>query len=54
MAGRSDQEMHMNCPSVQYKEVYEKSQSHFHAFVNIVRQHNCTHVSCAQLIMLLQ
>ena len=34
--GRSDQEMFLNCPNAQYKDVYNLSESHFHAFLNIV------------------
>eukprot|EP00440_Ansanella_granifera_P052030 gb/GFBE01056409.1/.p1 GENE.gb/GFBE01056409.1/~~gb/GFBE01056409.1/.p1 ORF type:complete len:409 (+),score=91.08 gb/GFBE01056409.1/:1-1227(+) len=33
--GQSDREMFVNCPNEGYKEVYDQSQSHFHAFVNI-------------------
>eukprot|EP00933_Yihiella_yeosuensis_P041735 TRINITY_DN36136_c0_g1_i1.p1 TRINITY_DN36136_c0_g1~~TRINITY_DN36136_c0_g1_i1.p1 ORF type:complete len:420 (+),score=64.77 TRINITY_DN36136_c0_g1_i1:76-1335(+) len=34
--GRSDSEMVENCPDKEYIEVYERSKSHFHAFLNIV------------------
>lgn len=36
--GISDKEMFQNCPNEQYKDIYDESQSHFHAFLNLAFQ----------------
>jgi len=46
--GQSDREMAVNCPSEEYKKVYDESESHFNGFLNILFQwhsHEGTRIS---------
>lgn len=46
--GQADREIAVNCPSEEYKKVYEESESHFNGFLNILFQwhsHEGTRIS---------